>query len=389
MSITVVICAYNAAETILQAIDSVDDPQSKILVINDDSQDDTLKLLAKLPSNQLKIISHDKNKGLSTARQTAIDNIETDFGIWLDADDEFLPNRIKELKKCLLEENCDLVFDQAEQWDKQKQIKIRDLPTPDFMLHDQTSCRLFERNYLPAPGCPAFRVQAARKIGYDTNRKQSEDYDFNLRAIKGKLRFHFTRFKGYKLNSHNSSLSRNLPLQAELICQTLKKFSYREIQGFYINSGYSRKIAQWASILISINRKEPHNALRLLKDMESDCKNNFDIIELGGPLPFTENWKWYFYKAISELMLSKYKQAIHSLEKAISIRESPELFNNIGYAHAKTGNSDLAKQYFQHSLLLHSAYNDAAKNEKAIDIKKIQFTLHPLRVHPSRMEYKV
>ena len=90
MSITVAICTYNAGHTLLKAIDSIDDPECSILIINDYSQDDTLELLQHLADSRLSIFTQPKNNGLSSARQTALDQIETDYGIWLDADDEFL-----------------------------------------------------------------------------------------------------------------------------------------------------------------------------------------------------------------------------------------------------------------------------------------------------------
>ena len=387
MNITVVICAYNAAGTLLNAINSVDVPECPILIINDDSKDNTLELLEKYDSKQVKIVSHKKNKGLSTARQTALNHIRTDYGIWLDADDEFLPGRIMKLYHYLDKNDYDLVFDQAELWDGHRQIKIRDLPIPDFILNDQSAYRLFERNYLPVPACPAFRVSTARKIGYDITRRQSEDYDFNLRAIRGGLRLHLIRFTGYKLNAYDSSLSRNLNIQGELTCKTLKKFTLEEIQKIYLDFGCSEKITQWALVLVSINKSEPKRAFQLLNNMESECKNNFDILELDGPLPFPENWKWYFYCSISQLMLSKYHNAVTFIEKALEIKKSPELFNNLGFAFGKINGQDGLKDFFKKAQELNSKYNDAVKNEKAHSTEELTFTKHPLRCHPSRMEY--
>ena len=80
MDITVIICVYNGARTIIKAINSIDVPECPILIINDDSKDNTLELLQKHPSKQLKIVSHKINKGLSSARQTALDHLETRYG---------------------------------------------------------------------------------------------------------------------------------------------------------------------------------------------------------------------------------------------------------------------------------------------------------------------
>jgi glycosyltransferase involved in cell wall biosynthesis len=389
VSITVAICTYNAGHTLLKAIDSIDDPECSILIINDYSQDDTLELLQHLADSRLSIFTQPKNNGLSSARQTALDQIETDYGIWLDADDEFLPGRIKSLHQCLVEENYDLVFDQAEHWDGDKRSKIRDLPIPAFMFRPNAECRLFERNYLPAPGCPAFRVDSARKVGYDTKRRQSEDYDFNLRAIQCGLKFHFSTFTGYKLNAYDNSLSRNLLLQSELIRKTLNKFSLEEVRKLYFECGYSRLIAHWGVVLMTINRCEPMDTLFLLKEVEEDCYENKTVLEPNGPLPFPENWKWYFYSSISHLMLSNYQVAVSNIEKALAVKKSSELLNNLGFAYGKMGNLSQAKDFFQEALELNPTYNDAIQNEKNQNTEEFKYTRHPLRQHPSRMEYKL
>jgi hypothetical protein len=46
-----------------------------------------------------------------------------------------------------------------------------------------------------------------------------------------------------------------------------------------------------------------------------------------------------------------------------------------------------AKDFFQQARELNPKYNDAILNAKAQYPKDLLFTKHPLRSHPSRMEY--
>ena len=140
---------------------------------------------------------------------------------------------------------------------------------------------------------------------------------------------------------------------------------------------------------MTINRCEPMDTLFLLKEVEEDCYENKTVLEPNGPLPFPENWKWYFYSSISHLMLSNYQVAVSNIEKALAVKKSSELLNNLGFAYGKMGNLSQAKDFFQEALELNPTYNDAIQNEKNQNTEEFKYTRHPLRQHPSRMEYKL
>jgi glycosyltransferase involved in cell wall biosynthesis len=85
VEITVLIPAYNAAKTIVRAINSIknqtyDQKKIKIIVVNDGSKDSTLNILndfqKELGENKMKIISRE-NKGLSATRNELISNVTT------------------------------------------------------------------------------------------------------------------------------------------------------------------------------------------------------------------------------------------------------------------------------------------------------------------------
>jgi putative glycosyltransferase len=96
--LTVIIPAYNAEMTIESCIQSllVQTYKAKeIIVVDDGSKDDTLHILTKLAeSNKTIKIIHQKNKGVSAARNTALNNVssETTHICFVDADDIVKPD---------------------------------------------------------------------------------------------------------------------------------------------------------------------------------------------------------------------------------------------------------------------------------------------------------
>ncbi len=106
--ISVVIPAYNAASCIGRAIDSVlaqTYPAQEIIVVNDGSTDNTAEIL-KQYQNQIRVIEQ-SNAGVSVARNTGIQAAAGDWIAFLDADDQWLPDKLR-LQSALVMRNPDL-----------------------------------------------------------------------------------------------------------------------------------------------------------------------------------------------------------------------------------------------------------------------------------------
>ncbi|MDQ7799469.1 MAG: glycosyltransferase family 2 protein [Candidatus Edwardsbacteria bacterium] len=92
--ITVIMPTYNRASTICRAIDSVLNQTYKdieILVIDDGSKDNTLEIIGKYKDNRIKIIKHNTNKGVISAKNTGLDKATGKWVTHVDSDDEIVP----------------------------------------------------------------------------------------------------------------------------------------------------------------------------------------------------------------------------------------------------------------------------------------------------------
>lgn len=106
--ISVVIPAYNASQCIERAIDSVlaqTFADYEIIVVDDGSTDNTAEIIRQY-GDKVKYIRQD-NAGVSVARNTAIAAAKGDWIAFLDADDEWLPEKLF-LQMELVRRNPDL-----------------------------------------------------------------------------------------------------------------------------------------------------------------------------------------------------------------------------------------------------------------------------------------
>ena len=108
---SIVIPCYNYATTLPRAINSVlsqNGNDFELLVIDDGSTDGTLNVVNDMLIKEglLFRFIHQKNKGVSITRNLGIDETKGSYLIFLDADDEMIPDTLKVLRKVISEEGA-------------------------------------------------------------------------------------------------------------------------------------------------------------------------------------------------------------------------------------------------------------------------------------------
>ena len=87
LEVSLYIPCYNASQYIEKCLESIlqqNYPIKEILIVDDGSTDNTLEIIKK--QSKLRIVQHNDNKGLGTARNTAFQNLQTEFIANIDAD---------------------------------------------------------------------------------------------------------------------------------------------------------------------------------------------------------------------------------------------------------------------------------------------------------------
>jgi glycosyltransferase involved in cell wall biosynthesis len=182
MTVSAIIPCFNAEATIERAMLSVVSqtiPVFEIIVVNDGSTDTSGRLLEGLKSNypQLKVI-HQENKGVSYARNIAIQAALGDYILTLDADDYFDPSFVeKALIKFSEDASYGGIMCGYVRIVKEKKIK----PYIPAMV-SLSSCLL--NNGLLS--CLLFKKEVVITAGaYDTAMSKGyEDWDLNIRILK-------------------------------------------------------------------------------------------------------------------------------------------------------------------------------------------------------------
>jgi glycosyltransferase involved in cell wall biosynthesis len=97
-TVSVIIPCYNTAKYLGQAIESVLSQtfgDFEIIVVDDGSTDNTAEITQSFADSRIHYIQHPRNKGLAAARNTGIQHSRGKYICFLDADDYFLPHKLK------------------------------------------------------------------------------------------------------------------------------------------------------------------------------------------------------------------------------------------------------------------------------------------------------
>ena len=205
--ITIGITCYNAEATIERALKSAtsqDYKDTEILLVDDCSSDDSLKIINnfKIKNNlDFKLICHKFNKGPTGTRNSIIKNSKGKYIVFFDDDDFSYPNRISEQYKILSQTIKNLKNDKIFCFASGKKIYNKNysfdfkaigarkiFPPGDYLLEFLTFNKKY--NHIDyGSGTPACSLMALnetlKKIGYfDESLRRVEDADISIRLTQ-------------------------------------------------------------------------------------------------------------------------------------------------------------------------------------------------------------
>lgn len=185
-TVTVIIPAYNASRYLSQTIDSVlaqTFHNFELLVIDDGSTDDTAEVTRYYShkDSRVKLFSQ-PNQGVSAARNTGVRLAQGKFIAFLDADDQWLQDKIfAHVEHLNSESNLGISFGRVEF------MKHNGKPTGQFSnspLNKLKPQNFLSENPIITGSNPVVRREVFEQVGYfDENMSYAEDLDWFLRVI--------------------------------------------------------------------------------------------------------------------------------------------------------------------------------------------------------------
>jgi glycosyltransferase involved in cell wall biosynthesis len=232
--VSIILPVYNGEKYLSETIDSIIEQTFadwEIVAVNDGSTDNSHSILQQYKSNlgsKIKIIDQE-NSGVSVARNVAIDNSESEYLAFIDADDMWLPEKLEKQIK-ILDNNPDVALVYSDLLDlienkttRRKQILKRKLQR-GYIFEP-----LFYFNFI-ALSSVVLRKEMIEKYGnFDSDYKIIQDYDLFLRiAEKNVIDYVDESLLIYRI--HENNISGNMEAiereNFKLIEKWLKKKTY-------------------------------------------------------------------------------------------------------------------------------------------------------------------
>jgi glycosyltransferase involved in cell wall biosynthesis len=180
--VSVVIPAYNAENTIQETIHSVLNQTFKdweLIIIDDGSQDSTVKIIKEMKSSRIRIFSYD-NGGLALSRNRGVHHAQGEYISFLDADDLWTSDKL-EAQLQALQENPEAAV--AYSWTDYIDQSSQFLHSGRHItINGNVYQHLLVNNFLENGSNPLIRKQALNQVGgFDSSINSVADWDMWLR----------------------------------------------------------------------------------------------------------------------------------------------------------------------------------------------------------------
>lgn len=230
---SVVIPLYNKQDYIAACIQSVMNQSFQdfeIIVVNDSSTDNSLQVFESFNIPELTIINHVQNKGLSASRNTGIQNSQSQYIAFLDADDCWTPVFLETVFNLINNYPQASIFgtDYVEVYPNGKRLAVKknlkNFTENDGLITDFFISGLQQPIYCPSSFCVKKTVFDAIGL-YNETITFGEDIDFNIRA---NLNFQLAYSK--TIGCEYTMYSQNQITQTSLKGKKITHFSFYEKQ---------------------------------------------------------------------------------------------------------------------------------------------------------------
>ena len=190
---SVILPTYNRAGTLPRAVASVlaqDEPDFELIIVDDDSTDQTAAWLATLDDPRIRLARSERNQGPSAARNAGIEMATAPVLAFLDSDDVYCPNRLS-LPLAVLAREPDVVctLSSSRKEDKRGQARAAALPAAKLAAPAFEWAMLADLVGVESTSITVRTEHAVKAGGFCAALRRTEDREFLIRLARlGALR---------------------------------------------------------------------------------------------------------------------------------------------------------------------------------------------------------
>ena len=214
-TVGVVVTTYNHAHFLGEALASIFSQEplpDSVIVVDDGSSDNPAAVARRFPGARL---IRQQNRGLAAARNAALRALETEFILFLDADDRLEPHALEAALRCFARvPECGFVYGGHRYIDGDGRSLGERFEPPGDVPYEH----LLRRNFIAMHGTVMYnRARLIAIGGFDESLRRCEDYDLYLRMAKRHAIAGYADLAAaYRLHGNNMSADDGAMLRAAL-----------------------------------------------------------------------------------------------------------------------------------------------------------------------------
>ena len=403
--VSVVIPAFNAADTLTRAIDSVLEQtvgDHEVIVCNDGSSDATPEILERYGSQVIAL--HQDNAGRSAARNRCLEVASAPFVAFLDADDWWLPTKLElQLSAAQQHPECDVFYGNLHIVNAEGNI-YRSVNGRWHVAHSGWIFPFLVRNNFVPTSTVLVRRDALDAVGlFDTALPRCQDLDLFLRLAE-RSRFHYSNVVLGYYDDRTWGTTEKRTHTYLMFLQVLDKASglfpdlarehahyfaksysdcYCELARFHEEQHEPAKVAEYYGLALSHTPRarviQWRRALALYAagDFETSSEALSAYLEQD---PHHVDARFYLGNALMALHRAgdarlQYEYALYG---GYLYQQFPECVNNLGTVYARLHQQERAAELFEQALQQQDFYSDAMRNLDSVrrnaDLDELKWT---------------
>jgi glycosyltransferase involved in cell wall biosynthesis len=206
MNVSVILCTYNRAQLLPRAIRSVLAQKYlsyELIVIDDGSTDNTKELVGQFDDQRIRYVAHERNKGLSAARNTGLGQATGKYIAFIDSDDEWEKDKLEKQMAFLADKRTPVFI-----FSNNSKIKDGCGPAYGRDLTIPTQRYYYKMYSVTVPSTWVMSRDVFGLTGYfDEAFHSFEDVDFVFRMCKCHIAAYYVAEVVAKKHEHDSNIS--------------------------------------------------------------------------------------------------------------------------------------------------------------------------------------